>query len=87
MNDKYVIQVFSSQKWLNLDFHDGSNLIYVDTFLQALPLNTKEEAFKFVKDHGLKIEDCELFKLKIFAQCVNWDKALTAPPSVTGDEG
>jgi hypothetical protein len=72
MQNKFVVQVIKSEKWLNLDFHDGSELIYVDKFLSAYQFDDVEQAESFVRRHGLQVEDCELFKLSVYAKPLPW---------------
>lgn len=72
MQNKFVVQVIKSEKWLNLDYHDASELIYVDKFLNAYMFDDKEQATSFVRRHGLKLDDCQLFKTEVFAQPLRW---------------
>ena len=72
MQNKFVVQVIESEKWLNLDYHDGSELIYVDKFTSAYLFDDSEQAESFVRRHGLNVEDCQLFKTAVFAQPISW---------------
>lgn len=72
MDNKFAIQVIKTGKWLNLDFHDGSNLTYIDKFTHAYHFNSIQEATLFTYRHKLNIKDCQLFKLQIFVQPIKW---------------
>jgi hypothetical protein len=74
MNNKFVIQNKKTEKWLNLDFHDGSEVIYVERFTSAYYFKNDKEAILFLLNYSLKAEDHQLFKTEIFAQPINWTK-------------
>ena len=72
MQNKFVVQVIKTEKWLQLDYHDGSELIYVDKFTSAYLFDDAIQAESFVRRHDLIIEDCQLFKIEVFAQPLRW---------------
>lgn len=70
-DNKYIIRVIETEKWLTVDFY-GCDLVYLDELASAYRFKTIKEAELFVIDMGLKLEDCELYKIKIFAQSLPW---------------
>lgn len=72
MVDNYVIQVKKTQKWLNLDFNGGCELIYVDKFTDAYKFKTNEECKLFIEYHRLICNEHELFRLKVIAEQLPW---------------
>lgn len=61
----YVIRVKRADQWLQLDFHDGSEVIYVGKFTEAITFENSDDAELFLLDHGLEKEDYDLWQLKI----------------------
>jgi hypothetical protein len=72
MNLKYAIQVKKTGKWLNLDFHDGSEIITVNDFTKAYHFDDSEAAEKFLSYHRLDKGNHEMFKLEVFARPIEW---------------
>ena len=72
MNLKYAIKIKKTNKWFSLDFHDGSEIIYVDKFTSAYHFDSQKETEKFLKNNNIEKDSCELFKLKVFAEPQTW---------------
>lgn len=72
MQNKFVVKVIKTGKWLQLYHHDGSELIYVDKFTSAYRFDSAIQAESFVRRHDLKVENCQLFKTEVIAQPLRW---------------
>ncbi len=72
MNGKFAIRNKETEKWLQLDFNNGSEIIYVDKFTDSILLRNTEDAEIFLSEHSLEIKDHELNELKVFAKEVKW---------------
>ena len=47
-------------------------MIYVDHFLKAYLFDDEAQAESFIRRHGLKVEDCQLFRLDVEAIHLPW---------------
>ena len=73
MKDTFAIQVIDSEKWLNLDYSTGSEIIYVDSFIDAYLFKTEKEVIDFMCRNFLNIDEYELYKLDVFAKPIQWN--------------
>lgn len=72
MNGQFAIRNKKNNKWLTLDFHDGSEIIHVDELTQATLFATSDDAELFLLDHNSAIADHELNQLNVYAKTVKW---------------
>ena len=72
MENKYAIQIKESGQWIGLSYHDEGDIIHVETFSQAYKFRHSSHAESFLKHNDIQKDDCELFKIKVFAEPIKW---------------
>lgn len=72
MHNKYVIRKKNIDKWLNVDYKEGDTIIYVNKFTNAYHFNSEKAVISFLNTHRIEKEECELFRLEVFAAPLKW---------------
>jgi len=72
MENKIVIQRKKDLKWCDLDYHDGSEVIFVKSFLTCLKFNSEILAENFLNKHNLNKNDFEIYRIKVYAEPLAW---------------
>lgn len=73
MDGKYVVRNKINGKWVSLDFHDGTDVIYVDRLTNAILFDNSDDAEMFLLECDINKGDCELNVLKVFATVETWE--------------
>ena len=76
MTGKYIIQDNKTEKWLGLDFPEGSgtSLIFVSKFQDAVSFGTRQESREFLLNYQIERNGCSLFRVKEYAESISWNK-------------
>jgi len=65
MKNKFVIRSVEFEKWIDLDYRDGSDIIYSEYFENAYKFLSAEHCLLFLDKYNLQKNRHEIFKLEI----------------------